>query len=378
MTQNSFKFQELGATMADSNIEQKIKPHLANVQTYTPVDPPELLAKKAGIPESEILKLNGNENPYGPSPAAIEAVSKAPLHIYPDPLQRKMRQALSNYTGVDSSSIIAGAGSDELIDLLFRLFISPGDRILDFEPTFAMYAFCARVAGASVELVQRDELFDIDMDALRDAVGDHTKIIFVSSPNNPTGNLISQSTVEELLDTGLVVVIDEAYYEFCNQTVANLIPKYDNLVVLRTMSKWAGLAGLRIGYGMMSPSLVDHIIDIKSPYNVNVAAEAALLASLEDSAALLDNVSKIVSESDRLQAALETMPGITPWPSEGNFILCQLANPEEASRVYEALAARGIFVRNFGSERLQDTFRVAIGTPDQTDIFIAALKDILK
>jgi histidinol-phosphate aminotransferase len=364
--------------MAESNIEQKIKSHLANVQTYTPVDPPELLAQKAGIPESEILKLNGNENPYGPSPAAIEAVSKAPLHIYPDPLQRKMRQALSNYTGVDSSSIIAGAGSDELIDLLFRLFISPGDRILDFEPTFAMYAFCARVAGASVELVQRDELFDIDMDALRDAVDDHTKIIFVSSPNNPTGNLISESTVEELLDTGLVVVIDEAYYEFCNQTVANLIPKYDNLVVLRTMSKWAGLAGLRIGYGMMSPSLVDHIIDIKSPYNVNVAAEAALLASLEDAPTLLGNVAKIVSERDRLQAVLETMPGITPWPSEGNFILCQLANPEEASRVYDGLAAKGIFVRNFGSDRLQDTFRVAIGTPDQTDIFIAALKDILK
>ena len=364
--------------MAKFDIEQKIRSHLANVQTYTPVDPPELLAKKAGIPESEILKLNGNENPYGPSPAAIEAVAKAPLHIYPDPLQRKMRQALSDYTGADPSSIIAGAGSDELIDLLFRLFIAPGDRILDFDPTFAMYAFCARVAGGSVELIQRDELFDIDMDAVRDAMDDHTKIIFVSSPNNPTGNLISEEKVEQLLDTGLVVVIDEAYYEFCNQTVVGLIPKYDNLVVLRTMSKWAGLAGLRIGYGVMSPSLVKHIIDIKSPYNVNVAAEAALLASLEDAPALLDNVAKIVAERERLHVALEMMPGVTPWPSEGNFILCQLSNPDEASRVYEELASRGIFVRNFGSERLQDSFRVAIGTPDQTDIFIAALQAILK
>jgi histidinol-phosphate aminotransferase len=237
---------------------------------------------------------------------------------------------------------------------------------------------CARVAGGTVELIQRDELFDIDMDALRDSVDEKTKIIFVSSPNNPTGNLVNEQKVEELLDTGLVVVIDEAYYEFCNQTVANLVPKHDNLVVLRTMSKWAGLAGLRVGYGIMSPELVDHIIDIKSPYNVNVAAEAALLASLEDAPALLGNVAKIVSERDRLNAVLEEMPGITPWPSEGNFILCQLANSEEASRVYEALASRGIFVRNFGSERLQDTFRVAIGTPDQTDAFIAALKEILK
>ena len=364
--------------MPQSNIEQKIRGHLANVQAYTPVDPPELLAQQAGIPESEIIKLNGNENPYGPSPAAADAVANVPLHIYPDPLQRKMRQALSEYTGADVPSIIAGAGSDELIDLLFRLFIEPGDRILDFDPTFAMYAFCARVAGGTVELIQRDELFDIDMDALRDSVDEKTKIIFVSSPNNPTGNLVNEQKVEELLDTGLVVVIDEAYYEFCNQTVANLVPKHDNLVVLRTMSKWAGLAGLRVGYGIMSPELVDHIIDIKSPYNVNVAAEAALLASLEDAPALLGNVAKIVSERDRLNAVLEDMPGITPWPSKGNFILCQLANSEEASRVYEALASRGIFVRNFGSERLQDTFRVAIGTPDQTDAFIAALKEILK
>lgn len=364
--------------MAPSNIEQKIRSHLANVQTYSAVDPPELLAQRAGIPEADIVKLNGNENPYGPSPEAVKAVAQAPLHIYPDPLQRRMRQALSEYTGADPDSIIAGAGSDELIDLLFRLFIEPGDRILDFDPTFAMYAFCARVAGGTVELVQRDELFDIDMDALRDSVDDQTKIIFVSSPNNPTGNLVSESRVEELLETGLVVVIDEAYYEFCDQTVATLVPRYENLVVLRTMSKWAGLAGLRIGYGIMNPTLVDHIIDIKSPYNVNVAAEAALLASLEDAPALLENVSKIVEERDRLHQAISSIPGITPWPSDGNFILCQLANYEEANRVYQGLASRGIFVRNFGSERLQDTFRVAVGTPDQSDAFITALQEIIQ
>lgn len=361
-----------------SKITQKIRSHLSNIQPYSPVDPPEVLAQRAGIAESEIIKLNGNENPYGPSPSAVEAVAKTPLHIYPDPLQRKMRNALSNYTGADSSSIIAGAGSDELIDLLFRLFIEPGDRILDFDPTFAMYSFCARVAGGTVELVKRDELFDIDMDELRNAVRDQTKIIFLSSPNNPTGNLVSKETVEELLSTGLVVVVDEAYYEFCNQTVAGLVPKYDNLVILRTMSKWAGLAGLRVGYGIMSPSLVDHIIDIKSPYNVNVAAEAAMLASLEDAPRLLANVGKIVSERDRLFAELEAMNGITPWPSEGNFILCQLANQNEAERIYKDLTYRGIFVRNFSSARLQDTFRVAIGTPTQTDAFIKALREILQ
>ena len=192
------------------------------------------------------------------------------LHIYPDPLQRRLRSALSDYTGFGTENIIAGAGSDELIDLLFRLFIEPGDAILDCDPTFAMYAFCARVAGGEVKLVQRDELFEIDMQAVRESIDERTKIIFISSPNNPTGNLATEEQTRALLDTGLIVVIDEAYYEFSGETVAGLISEYDNLVVLRTMSKWAGLAGLRIGYGIMDEGLVNHIVDIKSPYNVNI------------------------------------------------------------------------------------------------------------
>ena len=362
--------------MPVNNIERLIKPHLVDIKTYDPVDPPELLAKRAGIPEDKIIKLNGNENPYGGSPKASAALAKTPLHIYPDPLQRKIRSALAGYTGMEQEYIIAGAGSDELIDLLFRLFISPGDRILDCDPTFAMYGFCARVAGGEVELVPRDELFEIDVNAVKDAIDSKTKVIFVSSPNNPTGNLASEEQVRALLETGLIIVVDEAYYEFSKQTVAGLTPDYDNLVVLRTMSKWAGLAGLRIGYGIMSPSLVQHIIDIKSPYNVNVAAEAALLASLEDAPALLDNVNLIMEESKRMFSLLEAIPGVTPWPTYGNFILCQFA-PGRANAIYEGLASRGIFVRNFGSERLQDCFRIGVGTPEQTDALIEAMKELV-
>ena len=362
--------------MGSVDVDTLIRPHLVDVKTYQPVDPPELLAQRAGIPEDRIVKLNGNENPYGGSPKAAEAVANAPLHIYPDPLQRKIRPALGQYTGMDPDYIIAGAGSDELIDLLFRLFISPGDTILDCDPTFAMYAFCARVADAEVKMVPRDELFEIDVDAVKNALGPETKIIFVSSPNNPTGNLASDSQVRALLDTGRVVVVDEAYFEFCNQTAAALVPEHENLVVLRSMSKWAGLAGLRIGYGIMSPKVVQHIIDIKSPYNVNVAAEAALLASLEDAPALMENVEAIVAERERMMGLLTELPGVTPWPSSGNFVLCQLP-PGRASEVYEALAGRGIFVRRFESARLEDCFRVAVGTPDQTDAFIGAMRDLV-
>ena len=148
--------------------------------------------------------------------------------------------------------------------------------------------------------------------------------MFFTSPNNPTGNLLSEADVRALLETGLVVVVDEAYHEFARETLAGLVSEYENLVVLRTLSKWAGIAGLRIGYGFMSARLVDHIIDIKPPYNIIVAAEAALLASLEDSELLLGHVDRLIAERKRLFAELQELPGIMPWPSRANFILCRV------------------------------------------------------
>ena len=361
--------------MPTQQAKDLIRPHLASVRPYQPVDPPEVLAERAGIPRESIVKLNGNENPYGPSPKALDAVSRAELHIYPDPFQRNLRAALSDYAGFPAENIIAGAGSDELIDLLFRLFIEPGDAILDCDPTFAMYSFCARVAGGELKMVERGELFEIDLPAVRDAIDDRTKIVFISSPNNPTGNLASEAEVRALLDTGLIVVIDEAYYEFSGETVAHLVSEYDNLAVLRTMSKWAGLAGLRIGYAVMDGALVDHIMDIKSPYNVNVAAEAAALASLEDRDYLLGNVARIVEDRARLYESLGEIHGVKPWPSSGNYILCQMDGAESAARVYDELAARGVFVRQFGSARLADCFRVAVGTPEENAAFLAALRE---
>ncbi len=358
------------------SIEDLIRPHLVDVQTYEPVDPPEVLARRAGIPEDRVVKLNGNENPYGASPRVAGAVAGAPLHIYPDPLQRRMRGALADYTGLGPENIIVGAGSDELIDLLFRLFISPGDKVVDCDPTFAMYAFCARIAGAKIDMVPRDELFDIDVSAVRDALDSSAKMIFVTSPNNPTGNLAGKPEIVQLLETGRLVVVDEAYFEFCNETVVDLVREYENLVVLRTMSKWAGLAGVRVGYGVMSTSVADHMIDIKPPYSVSVAAEAALLASLDDTGTLMGNVDKIVQERERLVSLLNETEGATPWPSSGNFILCQFA-PGRAHDMYEGLASQGIFVRNFRSPRLRDCFRVAVGTPEQGDAFIGALRELL-
>ena len=353
-----------------------IRPHLRDIEAFAPADPPELQATRAGIPQEQIVRLNANENPYGFSPKVVDAVASVPYNIYPDPFQRQVRAALSEFTGLPAETIVAGAGSDEIIDLIFRLVMEPGDTIIDSEPTFGMYSFDARVNGARTVMVQRDERFDVDVDAVMRAIDDSAKMIFLCSPNNPTGNVATQEQIEGLLATGLLVIIDEAYWEFSGRTAAPLTRDHENLIVLRTMSKWAGIAGLRIGYGIMSPTLVNHIMDIKQPYNVTTAAEAALMATLEDADYLNGNRDLIVEERERMSEMLGRIPGVTPWPSGGNFILCEFA-PGRAGEIFDKMARRGIFLRKFGSRRLEDFFRISVGTPSDTDAVIAALQEFV-
>lgn len=355
--------------MAD--VERLIRPHLVSVGTYSPVDPSEELARRAGIRPEEVVRLNANENPFGPSPAVAEAVAATPFHIYPDPNQRRVREALSEYTGMPPECLLAGAGGDELIDLLMRLFVEPGESVLDCDPTFGMYSFCARVAGAAVVSVPRDDEFEVDLEGIASKDDERTKIIFIASPNNPTGNLLAESEARELLKLNLVLVVDETYYEFSGETLAGLVPDYENLVVLRSLSKWAGLAGLRVGYMIASPGLVAHIIDIKQPYSVSAAAEAALLASLEQRSALMKNVGLLIDQRRRMEAAFDRMNGVKYLPSHGNFLLCEFNRP--GLQVYEDLAARGVFVRHFSHPRLAKFLRISAGTPEETDRLIEAL-----
>jgi histidinol-phosphate aminotransferase len=356
-----------------TDLGRLVRRHLVKVDTYAPVDPTEELARRAGITPDRVIRLNANENPFGPSAAVAKAVATTPLNVYPDPNQRRIRAALSKYTGQPQERLLAGAGADELIDLLMRLFLEPGDRALDCDPTFGMYSFCARVNNASVGAVPRDGSFDIDTGAVKAAVDDRTKIVFVCSPNNPTGNRVTEAQARQLLDLGVIVVLDETYYEFAGTTLAPLVDRFDNLVVLRSFSKWAGVAGLRAGYMIASPEIVSHLIDIKPPYNINVAAEAAVLASLEDPAPLLKNVRVLVDQRKRLEGDLGRL-GLRFWPSEGNFLLVDFGR--DGRQVYEELGKRGIFVRAFSHPRLRTSLRITSGTPDQMDRLVAALGEV--
>ena len=352
-------------------------PHIRDLDIYEGVDPMEVMAERAGIPPEKIIRLNGNENPYGPSPRVAEALGNFEnYNYYPDPEQRQLREVLSGYLGVSPEQIVAGNGSDELIDLLLRMFVGTGDNIIIPTPTFGMYAFNAGLCGGEAIGVPRDENFEIDVEAVKLAITPKTKAIIFPSPNNPTGNLAAEAQIRALLDTGLLVVVDEAYYEFCGVTTVPMLKEYPNLVILRTFSKWAGLAGLRIGLGAMQPELSQTMMAMKPPYNVNLAAEVALKASLEDTPGLLERVQSIVSERDRMMQELNKIPGVKPYPSQANFILCEL--PEgRGKEVFDGLCSRGIFLRYFGNARLKDFVRASVGLPHETDAVVAAISDLV-
>ena len=351
-------------------------PHIRDMELYHGVDPMEVMAERAGIPPDKIIRLNGNENPYGASPRVCEALAKFQnYNHYPDPGQRQLRRVLSGYVDVPPENIVAGNGSDELIDLLLRIFVGSGDNVITATPTFGMYSFNTGLCGGESIGVPRDENFEIDIEAVKLAITPNTKAIIIASPNNPTGNIASEAEIRALLDSGLMVIVDEAYHEFSGVTVLPLLEEHPNLVVLRTFSKWAGLAGLRIGLGAMHEELAQTIMGIKPPYNVNLAAEVALAASLEDIPALLERVNNIVAERDRMAGLLDDLPNVRPWPSQANFILCQL--PEgSGDRVFEGLCGRGIFLRHWSSERLRDCVRASVGFPFENDAVAEALAEL--
>jgi histidinol-phosphate aminotransferase len=353
--------------------ERLIRGDLAGIEPYEPIVPLEVLSQRCGVPISKLIKLDGNENPYGCSPKVRRALAKYPFyHIYPDPLHREIMGPLEDYAGVSREHIVAGSGSDELIDLILRLFLEPGDKVINCVPTFGMYPFSTAVCGGVTVTVPRNKAYEVDIEGVKSAVDKRTKVIFIASPNNPTGNSTPQSDILKLVKTGVVVVVDEAYYEFCGETVATLVPKHTNLVVLRSFSKWAGLGGLRMGYGIFPANIAELIRRIKIPYNVNIAAMIAVKESLADREYLQTRVKAIIAERKRLSERLRRQGVLIPLPSKANFILCRVAR-SDARTIKKGLDSKGIFVRYFDTPLLRNMLRISIGKPEHSDALIEAL-----
>jgi len=328
------------------------------------------------VPLESIIKLDANENPYGCSPRVNQALASYPhFNTYPDNGQAVLRELLAGYAGIDAKHIVAGHGSNQLIDLVLRLLIDSGDEVINCVPTFGIYSFSTELCGGTLVEVPRDDDFAVNVSAVKAAITRKTKIIFLANPNNPTGTITPRQDTLEILDTGVPVLVDEAYYEFNGQTIAPLVGQYENLIVLRTFSKWAGLAGLRVGYGLFPARITDYLLRIKIPYNVNVAALVAVEESLKDIDYLMDRVKAIIAERDRLFNELKNIKWLKPFPSQANFILCSVLNGK-ASQLHTKLQDKGILVRYFDQPILKDYIRISAGKPEHTDALIKALREI--
>ena len=360
------------------NVTSFVRPDVIGLEPYKPVVPIEARAAQLGLEADEIIKLDANENLYGPSPRALEAVKNLRyLHIYPDPQATPLREALSQYTGVPVDNLMVGSGADELLDMVSRLFLRPGDKIINCPPTFGMYAIHAGINGGQVINVPRRAGQRLNIPAIAAAITEAAgaKLLFVPAPNNPDGSAISEAKLRDLLTLPIITVLDEAYFEFHTRTFITWILEHPNLIVLRTFSKWAGLAGLRVGYGAFPGAIIEHLWKIKAPYNVNVAAQAAALASLQDMDYLKANIAKIAATRDKFQADLQQIPWLKAYPSYTNFVLIKVFD-RNAADVQSALAQEGIFIRYYNSPGMQDHVRVSIGTPAQMGKLIERLKKL--
>jgi histidinol-phosphate aminotransferase len=357
-----------------------VRPELDRMAEYVPGESLEAFSQRTGIPVDSLIKLNSNESPYSPPPAVLRALSDhSRYNNYPDTSSTALRSSLAAYTGLDERFIIVGHGSMELITLLWQIFLSVGDNIICCPPTFSLYTTITTLCGAYVLEVPRGDGYELDVDAILDALTPETKMIILCSPNNPTGNLVAEADILTLLESGRIVVVDEAYVEFSHSPrgIAHLVPHYRNLVVLRTFSKWAGLAGLRVGYALVPEWIGGYIRRAQCPFEVNVAGHIAAIETLQHLDEVQASVQKIVAERERLYALLAKQPCLEAVPSEGNFILA-CVREEEASlkHVRQTVEAHGILLRYFSHPYLRSFLRVTVGLPEHTEKLACALAKV--
>lgn len=356
-------------------------PHILALTAYEPGKPADELTRELGI--QDVVKLASNENPYGPSPRAIEAISGAALelHRYPDPRGYELRQALAAHHGVRAEEIGLGNGSNELIDLICRVCASRTEHAVFGHPSFP----CYRIASIAQELDHtavplRDQLH-WNVDDLLDAVTPTTKLLFVANPNNPTGSYVSAAELERLLRSlpeQVLAIVDEAYVEYADaadfKPATELRDTRERLAILRTFSKAYGLAALRVGYVIGTVELITHLDRLRAPFNVGTAGQVGACSALEDQAHLRASVEATVRDRHELTRALEA-EGLRVAPSQANFILVDVAGPGRA--VYEALLHEGVIVRPM-PEPLASWIRVTVGLPHENERFLESLRAVLR
>ena len=324
---------------------------------------------------ADVVKLNTNENPYPPSPralAALGAVDAESLRRYPQPFADTFRQSVAEVLDVDPEWILVGNGSDDLLTMLFRAVTGNGRAVAYPAPTYVLYRTLAAIQGAPVIEAPFDEEYTLPVDALADA---GAALTIVANPNSPSGTAATIEQLAELADrTAGVVAVDEAYVAFADGSALDLVRRNDRVIVLRTLSKSHGLAGLRLGFGIAHPHLLSGLAKVKDSYNVDAVAAAVGAAAIRDVAYTRETVERIRRTRARLGRALADR-GFRIWPSQANFVLARPADGD-ARRLYHGLRERGVLVRYFAEPGLADKLRITVGTEQETTRLLSALADL--
>ncbi len=369
-----------------SDFSQLVPEHVRNLRGYTPGK-----SLRQAQQESHVncIKMASNENPFGPSPKAVEAMRAvlAESNFYPDNDAIELRQKLAEYHGVLPEQIVPTAGSTALLGIIARTLLSPGLNAITSERSFIVYPIATQAAGGQlIQIPMRNNGFDLD--AIVAAVDQHTRIIYVSNPNNPTGTLIPAKELDRFLDKvpeHVMVILDEAYHDFAQYFVGirgvecshalDCVNRGRRVVVLRTFSKAHGLAGVRVGYGIGPAELMSYFARMRTTFSISVVAQAAALAALDDEVHIQKTLKSNAEQAERLGAGIAKLgyPPITTWT---NFLYCELS--EEAAVVAKRLQAEGVIVRPLGPWGAPTAIRITIGTPEQNDVFLTAFKKVME
>ena len=334
------------------------------------------------------IKLNANENPYGLPEEIIEEILRKTKNLeysrYPNANSVKLSEIVSSFWSLTRDNIVIGNGSDELIDYLIKAFSEKGRRIITTAPSFAMYKIYSIINGSNfVQIPLSQSNFSLNEDkVLEEAKKEDSSIVFIAYPNAPTGNYFAEDKIIKIIEeSGCLVVVDEAYYEFGEKTFVPLISQYDNLVILRTFSKAYSLASLRVGYLLSNPEIINEVRKVKSPFNVNTFSQLAAQAVFENKEILKDSIEKIIKERERLINRINELPSFKAHPSRTNFVLVEVGSKENTDLVYNNLLKQGILVQTVSDPAFSTSryfLRITVGNKKENEILIKGLKDCLK
>ena len=360
--------------------EKLVRPSVKDILEYVPGKSIEEIANKYRLDPDRIIKLGSNENPLGPSPFAVAAIKEKAgrVHLYPQPDALELRTAIGAYTGYPAGNIVvSGNGMDGIFDTMMRLFMSPGAESIIPIPTFSYYEISTLANGGKPVFADREPDFSIDPEKIIDEVNKNTRIIFLCSPNNPSGNSIPERDVRKILGSvDAIVFIDEAYVEFAETGITNLVKEYDNLIVGRTFSKAFGLAGMRMGYAVVPEWVARQYLKVMTPFSMDILSTAGGIAALKDEKYLDKSIKLVKNGRVQLSSALGKICKV--YPSDANFILVDVS-PRNAKQICESLLEKGIIVRDCTSFRGagKSLIRITVGTKEQNEFIISAFHELL-